>query len=229
MPREGFELDLIRSARAKGKSLAARAARRCAAAARARSTRGGSCRAARPDRGDRRRRLQLGAGGAAGGAARHADAAARAERGARADQPAAGARSCSAAAVTFESTLAFFGGKAFVSGNPVRPEFFGRRPDAAESSAAWRPARVLIFGGSQGAHAINMAMVEAAPRAGGRRPASSRSRTRRESAMWRWSATGYRRGGARGRGRAVPLRHGPRDRGRRTWSSAAPARRRWPS
>ena len=31
-----------------------------------------------------------------------------------------------------------------------------------------RAARVLIFGGSQGAHAINVAMVEAAPRAGGR-------------------------------------------------------------
>ena len=28
-----------------------------------------------------------------------------------------------AAAVTFESTRSFFGAKAFVSGNPVRPEF----------------------------------------------------------------------------------------------------------
>ena len=29
-----------------------------------------------------------------------------------------------AAAVTFDSTRGFFGAKAFVSGNPVRPEFF---------------------------------------------------------------------------------------------------------
>ena len=33
-----------------------------------------------------------------------------------------------AAAVTFESTQAFFGAKAFVSGNPVRPEFVGGGP-----------------------------------------------------------------------------------------------------
>ena len=33
------------------------------------------------------------------------------------------ARFVRAAAVTFESTAAFFGSKAFVSGNPVRPEF----------------------------------------------------------------------------------------------------------
>jgi UDP-N-acetylglucosamine--N-acetylmuramyl-(pentapeptide) pyrophosphoryl-undecaprenol N-acetylglucosamine transferase len=70
----------------------------------------------------------------------------------------------SAAAVTFESTKAFFGSTAFVSGNPVRPEFLEavesqteRDTDDQSSSA-----RVLVFGGSQGAHAINMAMVEAA-------------------------------------------------------------------
>ena len=67
------------------------------------------------------------------------------------------ARLVRAAAVTFEESLPRFGGKAFVSGNPVRPEFFERV--AAEPSE--RP-RVLVFGGSQGAHAINMAM--AAPR-----------------------------------------------------------------
>ena len=33
------------------------------------------------------------------------------------------ARFVRAAAVTFESTAAYFGSKAFVSGNPVRPEF----------------------------------------------------------------------------------------------------------
>jgi UDP-N-acetylglucosamine--N-acetylmuramyl-(pentapeptide) pyrophosphoryl-undecaprenol N-acetylglucosamine transferase len=70
-----------------------------------------------------------------------------------------------AAAVTFESTASFFGRRAFVAGNPVRPEFFERadRPSEGGSPAAGA-ARVLIFGGSQGAHAINVAMVEAAPR-----------------------------------------------------------------
>jgi UDP-N-acetylglucosamine--N-acetylmuramyl-(pentapeptide) pyrophosphoryl-undecaprenol N-acetylglucosamine transferase len=70
------------------------------------------------------------------------------------------ARFVQAAAVTYESTRTFFGERAFVSGNPVRPEFFG----AIESRAEPRvdEARVLVFGGSQGAHAINLAMVEAA-------------------------------------------------------------------
>jgi UDP-N-acetylglucosamine--N-acetylmuramyl-(pentapeptide) pyrophosphoryl-undecaprenol N-acetylglucosamine transferase len=71
-----------------------------------------------------------------------------------------------AAAVTFDSTQAFFGSKAFVSGNPVRPEFLAaaepqQEPGLDDQTSS---ARVLVFGGSQGAHAINMAMVEAAPR-----------------------------------------------------------------
>ena len=70
------------------------------------------------------------------------------------------ARFVDAAAVTFEATGAYFGGRAFVTGNPVRPEFF----DASARGSAGEPPRILIFGGSQGAHAINMAMVEAAPR-----------------------------------------------------------------
>ncbi len=71
-----------------------------------------------------------------------------------------------AAAVTFESTRAFFGSKAFVSGNPVRPEFLVAAGAARESASDDQRSivRVLVFGGSQGAHAINMAMVEAAPR-----------------------------------------------------------------
>jgi UDP-N-acetylglucosamine--N-acetylmuramyl-(pentapeptide) pyrophosphoryl-undecaprenol N-acetylglucosamine transferase len=67
------------------------------------------------------------------------------------------ARLVRAAAVTFEASLPRFGGKAFVSGNPVRAEFF-ERPAVPEGG---RP-RVLVFGGSQGAHAINMAMIDAA-------------------------------------------------------------------
>ena len=70
-----------------------------------------------------------------------------------------------AAAVTYDSTQAFFGAKAFVSGNPVRPEFFAaagpyQEPVLDDQTSV---ARVLVFGGSQGAHAINVAMVEAAP------------------------------------------------------------------
>jgi UDP-N-acetylglucosamine--N-acetylmuramyl-(pentapeptide) pyrophosphoryl-undecaprenol N-acetylglucosamine transferase len=68
----------------------------------------------------------------------------------------------SAAAVTFEATASYFGRRGFVTGNPVRPEFF--EPASASADGASGPPRVLIFGGSQGAHAINMAMVEAAPR-----------------------------------------------------------------
>ncbi|MGE5359346.1 MAG: undecaprenyldiphospho-muramoylpentapeptide beta-N-acetylglucosaminyltransferase [Bacteroidales bacterium] len=70
-----------------------------------------------------------------------------------------------AAAVTYDSTLPYFGNKGFVSGNPVRPEFF-RTEDAdgrINLGTPPRAAKVLIFGGSQGAHAINVAMVEAAP------------------------------------------------------------------
>ena len=66
------------------------------------------------------------------------------------------ARLVRAAAVTYDDSLAVFGGKAFVAGNPVRPEFF------AAGATAGGPPRVLVFGGSQGAHAINVAMVEAA-------------------------------------------------------------------
>ena len=79
------------------------------------------------------------------------------------------ARFVGAAAVTFESTVTYFGRRGFVAGNPVRPGFFQRRKDTeaharTPGAAVAGPPRILIFGGSQGAHAINMAMVEAAPR-----------------------------------------------------------------
>src|SRR5918992_1377689 len=57
-----------------------------------------------------------------------------------------------AAAVTYEESLAFFSGKAFVAGNPVRPEFFQEGHEEQHSPSG--AARVLVFGGSQGAHAI---------------------------------------------------------------------------
>jgi UDP-N-acetylglucosamine--N-acetylmuramyl-(pentapeptide) pyrophosphoryl-undecaprenol N-acetylglucosamine transferase len=67
------------------------------------------------------------------------------------------AKVVTAAAVTFESTVSVFGTKAFVSGNPVRPAFLHTHDEPGGAR------KVLVFGGSQGAHAINMAMVEAAP------------------------------------------------------------------
>jgi UDP-N-acetylglucosamine--N-acetylmuramyl-(pentapeptide) pyrophosphoryl-undecaprenol N-acetylglucosamine transferase len=75
------------------------------------------------------------------------------------------ARFVKAAAVTFDSTEEFFGQKTFVSGNPVRPEFFAAGGPDQESARDEQASvtRVLVFGGSQGAHAINLAMVEAAP------------------------------------------------------------------
>jgi UDP-N-acetylglucosamine--N-acetylmuramyl-(pentapeptide) pyrophosphoryl-undecaprenol N-acetylglucosamine transferase len=71
------------------------------------------------------------------------------------------ARFVHAAAVTYESTKPFFGSKAFVSGNPVRPEFLTAGGHETETNRSGE-TKVLVFGGSQGAHAINMAMVEAA-------------------------------------------------------------------
>jgi UDP-N-acetylglucosamine--N-acetylmuramyl-(pentapeptide) pyrophosphoryl-undecaprenol N-acetylglucosamine transferase len=65
-----------------------------------------------------------------------------------------------AAAVTYAETARHFGPKAFVSGNPVRAEFLA---GGTRARPAGGPVRVLVFGGSQGAHAINAAMVEAAP------------------------------------------------------------------
>jgi UDP-N-acetylglucosamine--N-acetylmuramyl-(pentapeptide) pyrophosphoryl-undecaprenol N-acetylglucosamine transferase len=76
------------------------------------------------------------------------------------------ARFVRAAAVNFEEALSYFPRTGFVAGNPVRPEFF-QANDKESNDHDDRPrtaARVLIFGGSQGAHAINLAMVEAASR-----------------------------------------------------------------
>jgi UDP-N-acetylglucosamine--N-acetylmuramyl-(pentapeptide) pyrophosphoryl-undecaprenol N-acetylglucosamine transferase len=77
------------------------------------------------------------------------------------------ARIVGAAAVTYDESVKTFGAKAFVAGNPVRPEFFSE-PEAAAPAGV--QTRVLVFGGSQGAHAINVAMTEAAPRLAAARP-----------------------------------------------------------
>jgi UDP-N-acetylglucosamine--N-acetylmuramyl-(pentapeptide) pyrophosphoryl-undecaprenol N-acetylglucosamine transferase len=67
------------------------------------------------------------------------------------------ARFVDRATVSFEAALPFFRGKAVVTGNPVRREFFdlpAKGRDAGRFS-------VLVFGGSQGARAINEAMTGA--------------------------------------------------------------------
>jgi len=63
------------------------------------------------------------------------------------------------AAVSFEQALPYFRGKAVVTGNPVRREFFEIPPKRREPGVL----SLLVFGGSQGAHAINEAMVAALP------------------------------------------------------------------
>jgi UDP-N-acetylglucosamine--N-acetylmuramyl-(pentapeptide) pyrophosphoryl-undecaprenol N-acetylglucosamine transferase len=75
------------------------------------------------------------------------------------------ARLVRAAAVNFDAALAYFPRTGFVAGNPVRPEFFPAQNERANDRFdSVDPRRVLVFGGSQGAHAINVAMVEAAAR-----------------------------------------------------------------
>jgi UDP-N-acetylglucosamine--N-acetylmuramyl-(pentapeptide) pyrophosphoryl-undecaprenol N-acetylglucosamine transferase len=155
VPREGFELDVIRSVGLKGKSAADRArgawllplsivdAWRIVSA--------------------RRPQLVIGVGGYSSGPVVLVAALRRIPTMLLEQNAVPGltnrllARLVRAAAVTFESTKAFFGEKAFVSGNPVRPEFL-----AASGGKPTDDIQVLVFGGSQGAHAINVAMVEAA-------------------------------------------------------------------
>ena len=163
VPREGFELDVIRSGGLKGKSFADRAR----GAALVPLGLGDAWRIVSR----RRPNLVIGVGGYSSGpvvlvAALRGVPAMLLEQNA---VPGLTNRLLApvvrAAAVTFESTQTFFGSKAFVSGNPVRPEFFaaGHMKESAHDEQA-SVVRVLVFGGSQGAHAINMAMVEAAAR-----------------------------------------------------------------
>ena len=157
IPREGFELDVIRSAGLKGKSIAAR-------------LRGASLLV--PSLLDawrllskRRPRVVIGVGGYSSGPVVLL-AALRAIPTMVLEQNAVPgltnrllARVVGAAAVTYDETRAFFGRKAFVAGNPVRAEFFESPVRDREAS---QPPRLLVLGGSQGAHAINVALGEAA-------------------------------------------------------------------
>ena len=66
-------------------------------------------------------------------------------------------RRVTAAAVHFEQTRKYFR-NARVVGVPVRPEFFN-----ASTQPQDPPPTLLVFGGSQGAHAINQAIASAIP------------------------------------------------------------------
>lgn len=63
------------------------------------------------------------------------------------------------AALTFVEALPYFGKKGVVTGNPVRKEFFELVPPESNGTV-----KLLIFGGSQGARAINEAMIAALPK-----------------------------------------------------------------
>jgi UDP-N-acetylglucosamine--N-acetylmuramyl-(pentapeptide) pyrophosphoryl-undecaprenol N-acetylglucosamine transferase len=69
------------------------------------------------------------------------------------------ARFVDAAAVSFAAALPHFHGKGVLTGNPVRSEFF----DIPAKTRDPQRFRLLLFGGSQGARAINEAMVQALP------------------------------------------------------------------
>src|ERR1051325_4257979 len=69
------------------------------------------------------------------------------------------ARFVDVAAVSFEAALPFFKGKAVVTGNPVRREFFEIKPKQRDPEKV----SLLLFGGSQGSRAINDAMIAALP------------------------------------------------------------------
>jgi UDP-N-acetylglucosamine--N-acetylmuramyl-(pentapeptide) pyrophosphoryl-undecaprenol N-acetylglucosamine transferase len=164
VPREGFELDLVRSSGLKGRSIASR-------------LRGLAVLA--PGAGDawrilsrRRPRAVIGVGGYSSGLV-VLFAAVRGIPTLVLEQNAVPgltnrllARVVRAAAVNFEPALRFFHGRGFVAGNPVRAEFFttGADDDASTARVSGRGPRVLTLGGSQGAHAINLAVVAAAAR-----------------------------------------------------------------
>jgi UDP-N-acetylglucosamine--N-acetylmuramyl-(pentapeptide) pyrophosphoryl-undecaprenol N-acetylglucosamine transferase len=70
----------------------------------------------------------------------------------------------SAAAVHFRETCRYFR-DCRVTGVPVREDFF-----KASANARKHQSTLLVFGGSQGAHAINQVMIDSLPRFGERLP-----------------------------------------------------------
>ncbi len=68
-----------------------------------------------------------------------------------------------AAALSYEETLQYFPARGVVTGNPVRCEFLQALEAGDDAARNNGEVRVLIVGGSQGARAINDAMIAAAP------------------------------------------------------------------
>jgi UDP-N-acetylglucosamine--N-acetylmuramyl-(pentapeptide) pyrophosphoryl-undecaprenol N-acetylglucosamine transferase len=62
------------------------------------------------------------------------------------------------AAVTDPGTSSYFGSRAVVTGNPIRPQF-----KSIEGKEHRPPYQILVFGGSQGAQSINKAVREMLP------------------------------------------------------------------
>jgi UDP-N-acetylglucosamine--N-acetylmuramyl-(pentapeptide) pyrophosphoryl-undecaprenol N-acetylglucosamine transferase len=62
------------------------------------------------------------------------------------------------AAVTDPATSSYFGSRAVVTGNPIRPQF-----KSIQGKDHQPPFRILVFGGSQGARSINTAVREMLP------------------------------------------------------------------
>jgi UDP-N-acetylglucosamine--N-acetylmuramyl-(pentapeptide) pyrophosphoryl-undecaprenol N-acetylglucosamine transferase len=162
VPREGFELDLVRVAGLKGKSIVSRL-RGLALLPLAAIDAWRIISRRRPE-------VVVGVGGFASGPVLLLAALRRIPTIVLEQNALPGltnrllARVVRAAAVTFEEALQYFPRVGFVAGNPVRPEFFEAGAKEANERDDMPPgaARVLIFGGSQGAHAINVAMVAAA-------------------------------------------------------------------
>jgi UDP-N-acetylglucosamine--N-acetylmuramyl-(pentapeptide) pyrophosphoryl-undecaprenol N-acetylglucosamine transferase len=194
IPREGFALDTIRSAGLKGKSLAA--------LARGLALLPASGLDAWRVISRRRPSIVIGVGGYSSGpvvllaALRGVPTLLMEQNAMPGVTNRLLARVVKAAAVTYEESARFFMGRAFVAGNPVRPEFFGGVHD--EHGSPPGAARVLVFGGSQGAHAINVAMVEAAARLAAAAPgmAITHQTGERDVEMVR---DGYRRAGLQAR------------------------------
>jgi UDP-N-acetylglucosamine--N-acetylmuramyl-(pentapeptide) pyrophosphoryl-undecaprenol N-acetylglucosamine transferase len=195
VPREGFELDLLRSAGLKGKGLGARL--------RGLALLPLSAVDAWSIVSRRRPALVIGVGGYSSGpvmllaALRRIPALLLEQNAAPGLTNRALAPFVDAAAVAWEATLPYFGRKGFVSGNPVRSPFFAVAPPRRRDEPG-APVRVLIFGGSQGAHAINVAAVEAAPGLGTASPplAVTHQTGERDLAMVR---AGYERAGVAAR------------------------------
>jgi UDP-N-acetylglucosamine--N-acetylmuramyl-(pentapeptide) pyrophosphoryl-undecaprenol N-acetylglucosamine transferase len=157
IPREGFSIDFIRSAGLKGKSPAARA--RGAAMLLPSFVDAWRLLSAR------RPSVVVGVGGYSSGPVVLLAALRRIPTMVLEQNAVPGltnkllARVVRAAAVTYDQTASYFGRAGFVSGNPVRAEFFAA---AVGSNPARRRTRVLVLGGSQGAHAVNVAVADAA-------------------------------------------------------------------